>query len=319
MNSVYIYPNFKTDISLEILSNTYILELKESLKKYTIVVDCKFNYPFIDLLLNGHNSNVIIINWAESISVGPFGVVKYFLLIIYLFISRLLSKKIIGIVHNKYPHNGTFFKFQLMLIYMFFTHSIVHSLNGKKFLSEELRQKNIFYFPHPYKKVNICLSSLIKFDYLIWGRISAYKGIIEFLEWRLRRNCSDKILIVGEDSDGLIKSLSLDFLKNVELDLRFVCERELIYYHEISDKILFTHNSGSVFSSGSLIYSLGTNKKIVAPKIGAFLDYGGHPNVFLYSKFDELPNLVSPKNDNFDASNLIRSWDDFAKFLNKML
>lgn len=321
MTKIYIYPNFALNVQLDLVSNPYILDLKSSLRKHTHVTEPLIKFAFIDFLLNSFTAKIIVLNWVESVYDTKFGKFKYVLLLCYLFLYKSFGKRIVGVVHNKFSHSGVLNEVLIKRVYAYFSVIVVHARDGEFYLKNQLNLDNVFYFPHPIKISSTPFDHMrnCQYDFLIWGRISSYKGIKEFLEWRAVNFVTSKILIVGEDPTNLLENLPGHLYENVEILPKYVSDDELVHFHRISSCVLFTHSSPSVFSSGSLIWSLGLGSWVAAPRVGAFQDYAGLPNLFIYDSFEDLFNFKRDTSSIIYNHELFKSWDQFGDFIIELL
>ena len=144
-----------------------------------------------------------------------------FFLFILLFI-KIFRKKIVWVLHNKISHSESFkiVKKVLMIIMLNTSNKIITlSKEGIEYGNKyTIKQRKISFFNHP---VDNNLSSEINnidkdIDILIWGTITKYKGVGDFLEFLLLNEKLNhlKITIAGKIYDSeLRKKLLITKLK----------------------------------------------------------------------------------------------------------
>jgi len=168
----------------------------------------------------------------------------------------------------------------------------------------------LVFIPHPnnIEPVDILKPDPLEepvIDFLIWGSLLPYKGVLEFLQY-VEGNPGFRdmrIHIVGKCGSDYWDEL-LPYArnnKNIELRNEYVDEEELKGLFRRSRFILFTYRKTSVISSGVLMDSLVACKKILAPDCGAFADMARQQGfVCLYSDFSEIMGLYHKNYNNYN-------------------
>jgi beta-1,4-mannosyltransferase len=305
--------------------NSYIDDLINAIEKKNNTVVNKNEYTklgVVSLFKFIFKADIFIFNWLEGVPFKRFGNLQSVCLPFLFVLLKFLNKKNVYILHNKYSHAGnTFFSRFNVFISVFFSSKIItHSSEGLEFIKLKfpylLNKSKINFVNHPVYSVNILTDSNTKdsyYDYLIWGSISPYKGVYEFLTYinKNKRFEGKKILLCGKASSlqfyNKLKGLNL---LNVEIINNYVNEEKLQTYIENSKAILFVYNSESVLSSGALIKSLNYGKPIIGPFKGSFKDLYKQGLISCFSSYDEIFLNESfydlEKNKNFLAEN---TWD----------
>ena len=158
-----------------------------------------------------------------------------------------------------------------------------------------IKNSKVIFVYHPVYSSEIvsCKNNEQKYDFIIWGAITPYKGVYEFLEF-LKNNPqynNKRILICGKISSNELFNKLLEFnLDNVKIIDAFINDEKLKKYISISRKILFVYSCESVLSSGSLIKSLNYNKPIIGLSKGAFKDLEEPEIVTGFNAFKDIFN-----------------------------
>ena len=147
---------------------------------------------------------------------------------------------------------------------------------------------------------------------LIWGTITPYKGIIEFIDYiRNNNNENIKICIIGKGNKELINNIRNISPSNVILIEESPSFEELSVYISQTKFVLCTYNPESILSSGMLMDSLSFGAKVIGPNVGSFKDYSKEPKlkVFTFNQYDDIIKLIKDK-----AKDEV-SYSDYKSFL----
>lgn len=330
MKKVYLYPKvFPSE-------NPYISDLENALSSDFEIVNKHYNsIGILDLFRYLFNTDIYYFNWIESLASRRYGKVQIVIFTFFLMIARLFRKKIIWTLHNKYTHDRSGnrwvdYMFSAMLKYSDFIPT--HSMAGIEFISAYNAQytKKAKYFIHPVKPViNTTLNAECNFDFLIWGTIWPYKGVIEFLKFLNETNSERqfRVLIVGRCINDNLKDELATFLNdNIHYDAGFYGIEQIADFANQAKYTLFTYRPESVLSSGSLMDSIRMKSIIIGPDTGAFRDLSTFPFIKVYNSFDEILEICS--RDHFDKESIGKeieffcrnnNWDVFGKNLNSAI
>ncbi len=170
-----------------------------------------------------------------------------------------------------------------------------------------------------------------QYDLLIWGTVSPYKGISEFIE-HLTKAVGFKgysILIAGKfNSDVYYEYIKNKKPANVTIINKILSEDELIELFATCRYVLFTYNSPSVLSSAALCKTMSFGQEVIGPDLGSFKQLGSKGLLYHYNSFPALEKLLNDlKNQKIipiDKTSLIsyiekHSWLNFAEFLTSKL
>lgn len=328
----YVYPN----ISKEKMGsrNPYVENLKLSLKTNGFEIDLSTSSnAFLDLLRNGYKADVVFLNWIEEIPSRRFGILQSVCFSLYAALLKVLSVKIIWLKHNRSSHVKEKFRLKSILrallraiSNLIITHSRDDDLNGAK---------RVYFIHHPNSIsadsiLSPNLGDRLKFDFLIWGNISPYKGILEFLSF-IKGTPSFgeyKVCIAGNCSDESYWHRLCSYRgANVMMLNEFVDESTLFELFKQTRFLLFTYKGESILSSGTLIESLVACKRIIGPNCGAFRDLAeGQGFVSVYDSFDKIDVLFRNNVDNYmlERAQVLQflsynSWSNFGLAFKNMI
>ncbi|MCB2220108.1 MAG: hypothetical protein KQI35_06905 [Bacteroidetes bacterium] len=328
--NIYIYPLSSRDEKLG-LFNPYIDDLIKSLseKFHFINLNKPSRKGILDIVKYLPKLNYIHFNWIEKLPGNKLGSLQTILLFMLIPVFKMMGIKIIWTMHNKLSHSGqddkkTMALFQLMLknANLILTHSTAGIYYGEELLPGV--KDKIIYLPHPIKDRRLKNKTEVKYDVLIWGTISPYKGIDQFLQFLVDENLQEKfrILIVGKASDeNYFEKLKKFQNKVIEIRNEFINNDELARMISESKSVLFTYSKASILSSGVLMDSLGFGANIIGPDVGAFTDLSNENIIHTFKSFEDAIKIieeVSQQPDLKDQSKLDlfleeNSWPAFGQ------
>lgn len=279
----------------------------------------------IDLFFACFSTNVVILNWVDNIAFKRLAFFQYILFKIILKVLVLRRICIVWVLHNIHPHKGENELTKKINNLMCLSSDIifVHSSEAKNYIKQFTNAK-VYFLHHPIEPINLENKGLdntpYKFDFLIWGSIEPYKGILEFLQF-----CNDNKDITSDwriKIVGLCKSQSYEEDIKSKLSVNIIYENRKIEFDELSKEIsaskfvLFPYTSSSVSSSGALMDSLSLGANIIGPSKGAFKDLADEDICIVYEDLNELRNIKERFSGiNKSAIQLFvdkHSWDGFA-------
>jgi glycosyltransferase involved in cell wall biosynthesis len=223
----------------------------------------------------------------------------------FIFFAKLLGKKIVWVLHNIYSHEKTDQQWAKFLFRLMIKKSdliLTHSSGGVTFVQNEFPRHalKVKYIIHPVEELFPLKSEVEKkYDFLIWGTIHPYKGVIEFLEFvkQSPELKNSKILISGICPDSKLKEQLLGHIsENIKHIDKFSDINEIAELANQSHFILFTYNSESVLSSGSLMDSIRMGASIIGPNKGAFNDLSNFSFINTYKTYKDIVDMLSDKN-----------------------
>lgn len=327
MAAIFLYP--KID-KMKGSPNPYMLHFQEALSKNHRVVNSTHpNRGILNFFLFFFKAEIFILNWPETIPEKKLGGLQTLLFRFFLWLRRKFGKKIIWVLHNKGSHHKgenptTRAMIDRMMVHADFI--ITHSQAGAEFVQSEYPtfQKKVHVIPHPVTdSLGRYRAGEKEYDFLIWGSIFPYKGIDRFL--RFVRNSEElqsaKVLLVGRCKNQEYKQEILAILPdNAVFRDELLSLEEIAAYVAQSRFTLFTYNSKTVLSSGSLIDAIRMGAVVIGPDHGSFRDMKHWSFLQTYREFDELPEMIaafSPNAEEIEADRNVfmeqNTWGNFVR------
>ena len=281
---------------------------------------------FFDVIKYAGKLDYIFLNWPEEVPERKGGM---FQALFYIFLIRFLKQrrvKIIWTLHNKESHIEN--KVRIKEYLRKFTARnadfiITHAEEGVAIV-EKLSKPNrpkIKFFHHPVLPYIKLKPGNEKFyDILIWGMITPYKGVDQFLSFIHQENLNQlKILVAGKIADPDYKNKIMCFTNDkIKMIDQYISTDDLEIYMSQSRAVLFTYLEYSILSSGALMDTLRYAPLIIGPDFGAFRDLKGEGLIVTYRDYGELKRILtkelSRKPDNNKIYRFIEknSWTNFG-------
>jgi beta-1,4-mannosyltransferase len=328
---IYLYPLSSEDKKHGVY-NPYMDDLKKSFSPYFEMIND--NKPsgtgILDLFRYLHRTDYIFFNWIEKLPDHRFGFFQTILLFFMVPLCRALRIKIVWTMHNKLSHSGKYMRLTRMIFLLMLKRAdiiLTHSREGIVF-GNEMKPGSagkIVYFAHPVKDRRIENFREKQNDILIWGTISPYKGIDNFLEYLQGNDLQHKyrILIAGRSvSQEYSGRLTAFGNESIRVRDEFISDHDLAELISESRIVLFTYSGESILSSGALMDSLGYGARVVGPHVGAFADLAEEGIIKTFSHFEELKivlenslNAGKTGDDNQQLESFLQenSWERFAE------
>lgn len=300
-------------------SNSYTENFKRVLSAFGEVV----KPPSLKELItfkSPYSYDLLIFNWSDNGfvnhkngSIEIFGVIKAFLKI---FLFKLISKKIVFVRHNVYPHNTSFKskKLAIKLINFyerFFDACWVHSGH---FLNDFR-----LYIPHPIYKLEEKIDPLfseIKLPdrfFINFGRIVSYKKIDRLIE-----ALSDDVnlVICGSCSDTIyLEKLSSYKKHNVIIIPKYISDnlaRDIIVK---SLGVVICHSDEDMIVSGSIIFAVSVGVPVIAietPFTAWFQKNINEKMIVSVNEFSELAQSMSSFKSQIDNADILSCQSHFS-------
>lgn len=334
MFKIYFYP--RNDHKATASPNPYGLNFIASLSLRNTIANTHINkIGVLDLFKYLFKVDIYLFNWIEYLSIRRYGKLQVIVFSVFLLIAKIVKKKIVWILHDRYSHDKSKNRWTDYMFNIMMKHSdliITHSYGGIDLIKDQYPQcsSKVRYIIHPVQKILSKTSDKEKeYDFLIWGIILPYKGILEFLKYVNDSNemRSLKILIVGKCWDQEYKLKLNSYLSGNIIHLDKYYDIEGIAGLANQAKFtLFTYKPESVLSSGSLMDSIGMGSIIIGPNIGAFKDLSSYNFVKTYNSYNDIIDIhnnckeskdsIRSEIDSFCHEN---SWEHFGEKLFKEL
>ena len=317
---IYLYPISSEDEKPGIY-NPYMDDLKKALSEHFIVVNSNkpTNKGTLDFLKYLTKTDYFFLNWIEKLPEHRFGFIQTAFLFFLIPLLKALRIRIVWTMHNKLSHSGKHMKWIKAIFRLMLKSSdviLTHSNEGISFGNEMMPGSavRIAYFAHPVKDRRTALMEEKKYDVLIWGTISPYKGIDLFLEYLYNNQLQNKyrILIVGSASGAYAERLRTYENESIKERNEFISDNALEELINTSKIVLFTYSRESILSSGALMDSLGYGAKVAGPHVGAFADLAQEGIIKTFLGFEELDHVIE---SSLNGSGLTDSKQKLERFL----
>ena len=283
----------------DLISNEYISSFNDALKKYFTVVNDhdKFRPAVIKEFFASFKVDYFILNWPEDIVTKKGGFIQLWLGFLSVHFLKLTGGKLVWICHNKTPRGDRYKGVRLHALNWYVKHAdliLTHAKEAVVHLRDMQHCKGeLIYFPHPpYPEENGGSEQTrdIDSDILIWGNISPYKGILEFIQEYKKRNCTYTVCIIGKCNNLVYFQQLTDAAIGLPIRLQnsFPSDLQLKMCFEKTRMILLPYKEETIYASGSLIHSLMSEKIIVGPETGNFKDLQELGICFTYSDYDDM-------------------------------
>lgn len=300
-------------------NNSYTESFKRILSKFGELS----NVPSLkDILSFKSNTryDLLILNWSDNGivsrrngSISIIGVIKSF---VKLFFWKLISKKIVFVRHNFYPHNTSLksknLAVKLIGIYeKFFDACWVHSGH----LTENFR----FYVPHPLYQVLDKKDPL--FDgmklpekyFIIFGRILSYKKIDKLIEV-----LPDEVNLVvcGYCSDIIYLGKLMSYKKNnVTIIPEYISDELAKDMVVQSSGVVICHSDEDMIVSGSIIFAISVGVPVIAietPFTSWFRETVNAKMITSVSDFSTLCESMRSFHTEIDNDDILNSQNHFS-------
>jgi beta-1,4-mannosyltransferase len=327
--SIYIYPNTKARLNKG--SNDYIHNLLHCLSKSFEVINKEVTrFGLLDVLYKIRRIDIIYFNWIEELPDKRFAYFQIVILWLVLLTSKATNIKIVWFLHNNCTHHNKniWLKKNVTKLMSKYSHYI---LSHSQDITFKVPNNKLYVFPHPIEEKSFISSKLpYVYDLLVWGKVSPYKGIGEFLEYNY--NCEDlmkhSIVVAGKFESETYYNEILNYKKsNVTIVNKALEDDELTELMSNSKCVLFTYNSPSVLSSGALCKTLSYGKEIIGPMLGSFKELGEKKLIHNFKNYSEICSILEETGKEDINSYQLRlkdytrevSWGHFSNFISKTL
>lgn len=323
--TLYLYPF--TSATLREGGNRYIPDLVQHLGRHFKIVNKQTNLGLLDVVQKLPKCDVLYFNWIEDVADKKFGALQVLLLWLILKVSKSSGKKIVWFIHNNLSHKKKNLWLKRKVVSLMKNNADVVLSHSKEARVAGLKQ-TIQVFDHPVEGyMPLTATENYEYDLLIWGTVTPYKGVEEFLKFNFDTTSlrAYKILVAGKfASPEYFETIQKIKAPNSILENRILEEAELVQLFSKSRYVLFTYNSASVLSSAALCKTLSFGKTIIGPHVGAFKELGTKGLIYTYDSFENLASLLNnlhPKKTEKAYQKHLQeyiaqhSWPQFARFV----
>ena len=325
MSKFFIHPNTDKVVGSP---NPYIANFANSLSQNHEVINRNAkNRGVFNLYRYLFQTDIYVFNWIEDLPQKRYGRVQTVLFIAFTFLAKLLGKRMVWILHNKYSHHKAKDQWTDFMYRFMMKNSdviITHSNSGIEFVEENFPQysfKTRMLF-HPIQPLIAGVHhEEKKHDLLIWGSIFPYKGILEFLKHASENTAFSnvRILVVGRCKDEEYKQRLQEALtENMTYIDKMLEMDEIAEFSRQSRFTLFTYKSPTVISSGSLMDAIRMGANIIGPDHGAFKDLDAYGFMRVYRSYGDIISIINEPLDHggedteLDLFFQENSWDAFV-------
>jgi beta-1,4-mannosyltransferase len=289
------------------------------------VVNPPAKNPLLSILKPSAQGDVLILNWLEDVIFSKYGWLQWTVAFFLVYWLQLSGKKMIYMLHNKTSHIERHHRATEILRRLIIRKSafiLTYAREGVDFMRQQYPKAadKTFYINHPtVDRLSMCKhpdAASRKYDILIWGTISKYKGVTDFIRFIRDNNVNDlKVCILGRcpsaELYNEIQSTKTDNIDFIDKGLPF---EELAHYIDDARFVLVPFQTKTLLGSGTLADSLSFGAKVIGPDAGSFSDYPGKEpriKVYTFKQFSEIPQIVKQHaDDNVDI-------DQYKSFLDQ--
>lgn len=305
MKNIFLYPKHNKFYKSP---NPYIFDFhRELAKKHKIVNKNASGLGILNLYIYFFSTDIFIFNWIETLPQKMLGRFQVTGFILFLWLVRVFKKKVVWVLHNKGSHHQNDNKLVKKVFDLMMRRAdkiITHSESGKSFVREAYpdQVRKVVVIMHPIRELFPLLNVEKTTDFLIWGSVYKYKGIDKFLNFisTLSLDRQFKVKIAGKCFDQTyLAEIQALLGENIEFYNEVLDFEQIYRIAQESRFILFTYNSDTVISSGSLIDSIRMGSMILGPNHGAFKDLSHLSFINTYEDFSNIPSLF--KTIDFDG------------------
>lgn len=286
-------------------ANPYIHDMVQALSELpdVEVVNPPHRNPLLSLLPLRRQGDVVILNWFESIPDFKHGRIQTLLAVGWFLLLKLRGRKIVWMLHNKHPHDTAHARVKRWLSALAAWGAdliVTHASEGVELVRQRFptHAHKAHFLHHPTKDrlPDSTADKSPRQDFLVWGHITAYKGILELLEYLHEHPQPYRVSIVGGcSSPTLRRQIESIQVPHATCSFHAPSFDELRAYIRQSRFVLIPYHASSILSSGILMDSLSFGAKVIGPNTGAFKDYAREKRlkVYTFDHFDDLASLLA--------------------------
>lgn len=307
MNRITIYPYIAYEKGER--ANPYIHDFVEAIENsgWAVVGNRPSRNPLLSILFPKNWGDITVFNWFESIPDYKHGLLQSMVAILYVALLKIFRKKVVWVLHNKKSHQSDHARLKKWMgKYIAYMSNLIvaHAEEGLEIVRKQ--------YPHALKKTHFLhhptknrLSDKVvekQYDFIIWGTITHYKGVKEFLEY-LSQNVewNPSCYIVGNCPNPALKKT----IQSLAEKNHVIYRAEGLPFDEIGEMVgqsrfvLVPYHSDTILSSGILMDSLSFGAKVIGPNVGSFKDYAKNPQlrVYTFDTFDDLASILKEHGD----------------------
>lgn len=314
----------------DIRTNPYINDFIHALKQNGVsIANPPHKNPLFSLLPMKTDSDAYIFHWLENVPDYKYGLLQTIAAIWLIARIKLKHKKLVWFLHNKQPHLAKHKYLKNLLIGLLLRKAdliVTHATEGIETVKKlyPAAVSRVIFLHHPTKN-RLGDDNLTpvppETDLLIWGNISRYKGVPEFMRFATEKQLPLQTKIIGKcSSNDLYEELAPYTGKRIVLENRSITFEELKKEIETSRFVLIPYAAESILSSGILMDSLSFGAKVIGPNVGSFRDYAEEKllKVYTFDTFEDILAIVRNENEAIHIENYRsflnnHSWEKFMQ------
>lgn len=338
IRNIFIYPLTRgKNTAPKKAANPYLRNFIHALDQYFNFVNKNHNsrIGIFNIAKYYFKADAIWFNWIEDLPNKHFGILQSIFILLFIPLFKLRGGRIIWTLHNKIGHqnHNRLNRYLQRKVAIYANYILTHSSEGIEVASAIHRSTagKTIYLAHPIKNRIIKNSQTSETDILIWGNLTPYKGVDQFLKQLHKQNLQNRyrILIIGKIIPSSYKKRLQSFAsESIRIENRQPSFEELTEQIAKTKIVLFTYQPHSILSSGVLMDSLSFGTRIIGPQAGAFADLSKLGLIQTYKNLSEINHLIdhtlngsSPNLDHHLLTTFINnnSWESFASNINKWI
>ncbi|RYZ21252.1 MAG: hypothetical protein EOO16_13715 [Chitinophagaceae bacterium] len=320
---IFLYP--QTPFGRTEGANDYIDRVRALLNRPFRVLNQPTRLGLLDLVRRLPQTDIVYLNWIEDLADKRFGYVQLAMLLPLLLVCRLSGKRIVWFVHNGVSHSRRHWRAKRFTVSVMkkLAHTVLAHADEAAHVSGP---RPVAVFDHPTPRFTPPEPAETRWDLLLWGSVSPYKGVLEFVRLHAARPELQglKVLVAGRfSSPELYEAVKAAAHPNVTIRNEVISEDELPRLVAQSRYVLFAYLSASVLGSAALSRTLAYGKTVIGPHCGAFRALAERGLLYSFRNEEELAGLLAslqaaPRTVDPEALRRYteeHSWDHFAAFL----
>lgn len=323
---ITIYPRIPNNEGIRL--NPYISDFINALEQNGVTIaNPPHKNPLFSLLFRKTDSDAYIFHWLENVPDYKYGMAQTIAAVWLLLKIKLKRKKIIWFLHNKQSHSAKHKSAKKLLIQQLIHQAdliATHATEGVELIQKHYPKAStkVHFLHHPTKnRITIAPKCNPETDLLIWGNISPYKGVLEFVRFSIKHSLNLKTKIIGQcSSKELFQQLSFHSNDSIFIENRSIPFEELEKEIQKAKFVLVPYAAESILSSGILMDSLSYGAKVIGPNVGSFRDYANEPllNVYTFNTFADISDIVQKEQEAINPENYhqflnAHSWEKFGE------
>jgi beta-1,4-mannosyltransferase len=301
--NVYVYP-WSTRAAAGAV-NPYLGDFIRSLEPHCTVVnrERRTSRGLFGVVPYLRQLDVLVLHWIENVPDRRGAAAQVALLHALLRSKRRLGVRVVYVLHNKVSHDPdrTAAKARVQRA-MLERADLVLTLAGEGVryataLCPSVAGR-IHYLPHPMHAEPFTPGmqpfDQRPYDLLIWGRLAAYKGLTDFVEFLNANALQDRyrIKVAGSFTDRRASTTLAAAAPYLDIDDRVIPDAALRDLMAQSRIVLFPYRPDTVLGSSALMASLASDACIIGPHAGAFRDCADLGLISVFDRLADLPGAI---------------------------